>query len=180
MRALAVVVVLAVGLAAAEAPLRPGDPLPMFKGTDLAGQSVTLPDAAKGKVAVYLFGFSYGSRAPVEAWSEHVRGRWGAEAQVTWFQVPMIGGFGRIAKPFITGGMKKETPPQYHGNAVVVFGGVGSWKTRLSVKDEALAYLVLVDRAGVVRWLHAGAFAAALAGELDAQVQAALASAAQP
>ena len=178
--ALAVALALAVGAGAAQAPLVPGDPLPMFKGTDLAGHGVTLPDAAKGKVAVYLFGFSYGSRAPVEAWSEHVRGRWGAEAQVTWFQVPMIGGFGRLAKPFITGGMKKETPPQYHGNAVVVFGGVGAWKTRLSVKDDALAYIVLVDRAGVVRWLHAGAFAAARAEELDAQVQLRLAGTAQP
>ena len=178
--ALAMALALAAGVGAAQAPLVPGDPLPMFKGTDLAGHSVTLPDAAKGKVAVYLFGFSYGLRTPVEAWSEHVRGRWGAEAQVTWFQVPMIGGFGRLAKPFITGGMKKETPPQYHGNAVVVFGGVGAWKTRLSVKDDALAYIVLVDRAGVVRWLHAGAFAAARAEELDAQVQLRLAGTAQP
>jgi len=168
------------GLAAAETPLVPGAPLPAFRGTDLAGREVTLPDAARGKVTVYMFGFSYGSRTPVEVWSEHVREVWGTDPQVAWFQVPMIGGFGRIAKPFITGGMKKETPPQYHGNAVVVFGGVGSWKARLSVKDDSLAYVVVVDRGGIVRWVHAGVFDSARAQELDAQIRLQLAAAAQP
>ena len=155
---------------AAEPPLVPGSPLPALKGTDLAGRQVVLPDAARDRVAVILFGFSYASRTPVEAWAAHVRDQWGADGRLAWYQVPMIGGFGRLAKPFITGGMRRETPAQYHGNAVVVFGGVGGWKERLTVKDDRTAHIVVLDREGIVRWRHAGDPDEVLAAELDAQL----------
>lgn len=48
---------------------------------------------------------------------------------------------------------------------------------RLAVKNDSLAYLVLVDRSGVVRWLHAGAFDGARAAELDDEIRQLLASA---
>jgi hypothetical protein len=157
--------------AAVSQPADVGTVLPPLSGDDLNGTKVVLPDAARGRVALIAFGFTYESRVPVEAWASHVRTTWGAEAQFTWYQVPMIGGFGRLAKPFITGGMRKETAPGDRGHAVIVFGGVGPWKTRLGVRDEKAAYLVLIDRAGVVRWRHAGPFAAAPAAELDAQIR---------
>ena len=172
--------ILGVTLAAAEPRLVPGAPLPPVKGNDLAGRAVTLPDAAKGRVALVAFGFSYASRTPVEAWSAHARQAWDADPRFTWYELPMIGGFGRLAKPFITGGMKKGTPAQYHGNAVTVFGGVSPWKERLGVRDDALAYLVLLDPAGVVRWIHAGAFDAGKATELDAQIRGLLDAAPGP
>jgi hypothetical protein len=154
-----------------------GTILPAFSGDDLAGTKVTLPGAAQGRVALIAFGFSYDSRAPVEAWTKHARTTWGAEPRFTWYQVPMIGGFGRLAKPFITGGMRKETEPRYHANAVTVFGGIGPWKARLGVGDDKLAYLVLLDRDGIVRWRFSGLFNPAAAAELDAQVRTLLAPA---
>ena len=160
-----------VALAVGAQPTMVGTALPAFTGEDLAGAQVTLPGAARGRVALIAFGFSYDSRAPVEAWTAHARTTWGAEAQFTWYQVPMIGGFGRLAKPFITGGMRKETEPRYRANAVTVFGGTGPWKARLGVGDEKLAYLVLLDREGVVRWRYSGLFNPATAAELDAQVR---------
>lgn len=160
---------------AAETVLAPGAALPPLVGEDLAGREVTLPDASRGKAALIAFGFSYNSRKPVEAWTAHARATWGTDPRFTRYQVPMIGGFGRLAKPFITGGMRKETPPQFHGNAVTVFGGVGPWKARLGVKDDGLAYLVLLDRAGTIRWLHTGPFDPAKAAEFDDHVRALLA-----
>lgn len=118
--------------------------------------SRSLPLAAAGRVALISFGFSYSARTPVEAWSDHVRQVWGNQPRVTWYQVPMIGGLGRLAKPFITGGMKRATAPAEYGHSVAVFGGVGAWKQRLAVTDDKVAYLVLVDEAGVVRWLIPG------------------------
>lgn len=169
---LAVVLVLAT--TADAQPLGVGTALPAFSGDDLAGTKVALPAAARGRVALIAFGFSYDSRVPVEAWTGHARTTWGAEPQFTWYQVPMIGGFGRLAKPFITGGMRKDTDPRYRPNAVIVFGGTGPWKSRLGVGDDRLAYLVLIDREGVVRWRYGGLFNQAMAAELDAQVRALL------
>jgi hypothetical protein len=129
---------------------------------------------AMGRVAILMFGFSYGSRTAVEAWGHHVQTTWGGDARVAWYQLPMVGGLGRLAKPFITGGMRKETPAQYHGNSVVVFGGTGAWKARLGVKDDRAAYVVILDRDGVVRWIAAGAIDDRRLAELDAQVRALL------
>lgn len=160
--------------AGAQAPLV-GTALPAFTGDDLAGRKVTLPDAARGRVTLIAFGFTYDSREPVEAWTAHARSVWGGESQFTWYQVPMIGGLARLAKPFITGGMRKQTEPRYRPNAVVVFGGTGPWKARLGVGDERWAYLVLLDRDGIIRWRHAGSYDPAAAADLDAQVRTLLA-----
>ena len=61
----------------ATANLQVGAALPPFSGEDLTGAKVTLPDAARGQVTFIAFGFSYESRKPVEAWSAHVRDRFG-------------------------------------------------------------------------------------------------------
>ena len=148
-----------------------GTALPPFTGEDLAGRKLTLPDASRGRVTLIAFGFSYGSREPVEAWTAHARTAWGGEPQFSWYQVPMIGGFARLARPFITGGMRKQTEPGYRPNAVVVFGGTGPWKARLGVGEDRLAYLVLIDREGIVRWRHAGPYDPTAAADMDAQVR---------
>ena len=69
----ATALVLAVAVDGAETLLLPGEPLPPFSGDTLAGNAITLPAAARGKVALVAFGFSYDSRGPVEAWTEHTR-----------------------------------------------------------------------------------------------------------
>ena len=158
----------------AEPPLAVGTRLPRLTGSDLAGQEVRLPEMATGRVAVLMFGFSYGSRTAVEAWGHHVQATWGNDARVAWYQLPMVGGLGRLAKPFITGGMRKETPAQYHGNSVVVFGGTGAWKARLAVTDDRAAYIVILDRDGVVRWILPGSRDDSRLADLDAQVRALL------
>ena len=68
--AAALFLAVAVAVEAADPPLTPGQVLPAFSGDNLAGQAVTLPGAARGKVALIAFGFSYDSRTPVEAWTE--------------------------------------------------------------------------------------------------------------
>ena len=166
------------GQQAKQAGLPVGTVLPQVTGEDLTGAKITLPDAAKGRVTLIAFGFSYDSRTPVEAWSEQVRKTFGSTPDFSWYQVPMVGGFGRLAKPFIMGGMRKQTPTPR--NTVVVFGGVGPWKERFAVKNDALAYLVLLDRSGVVKWVHAGLFDATTASTLDQQVQALLSPTATP
>jgi hypothetical protein len=41
---------------------------------------------------------------------------------------------------------------------ITVYGGAAEWKDRLGVHDADLAYLLLLDREGKVRWQHAGLF----------------------
>lgn len=148
-----------------------GDVLPPLKGDFLTGRDAVLPDAAQGRVALLALGFSYDSRFPVEAWMKRFREVYGAREGVTFFEVPMLGGGARLGRWFIDSGMRKGTPKNLHGNVITVYGGTGPWKERLAVRDEKLAYLVLLDPSGHVRWMHAGAFDEAAFSELTAQIE---------
>jgi len=157
--------------------LKVGDVLPPLKGDFLTGRDAQLPDAAKGKVALAMLGFTYDSRHAVEAWGEWFRQAFGPREDVTFFEVPMIGGFGKLGRWFIDSGMRKGTPKALHENVITVYSGVGDWKRRVGFHDAAEhdAYLILLDRDGVIRWLVHSPFDAARAAELR-EAAAALAS----
>jgi len=158
------------------APLRVGDRLPRLEGEFLTGRPGVLPDAAAGRVALVALGFSYASRVPVEAWAGWFKEAYAGRQGVTLFEVPMIGGAGRMAKFFIDRGMRKGTPKELHENVITVYGGTGPWKQRLAVVDDRVAHLVLLDAAGTVRWMHAGPFDAARAAEAGQAIDALLAA----
>ena len=154
----------------AQESLRVGDRFPVLKGQFLSGRDAELPRASSSKVALVAMGFTYKSRFPVEAWADWYQMTIGSKTDVTFFEVPMIGGLGTLGRWFIDRGMRKGTPVELHDNVITVYGGTGDWKQRLaySPAHEDDAYLVVLDREGVVRWLHHGGFDTSWSGELNA------------
>jgi len=142
------------------APLAVGDPFPRLEAEFLTGRKAVLPDAAAGKFALVMMGFTYDSRFDVEKWAEHVRADYKGNDTVTFFEVPVIGGMGRMAKWFIDSGMRKGTPKELHENVITVYGGVDRWKKAMafSKAQEHSAYLALLAPDGRVKWLHRGGF----------------------
>ena len=134
------------------------DRLPVLKGDYLTGKPAVLPDAAAGKVALLALGFTYDSRFPVEAWIARFRKDFGQNPEVTFFEVPMIGGMARMGKWFIDSGMRKGTPEADREHAITVYGGVDPWKKLVGYNAPNAAYLIVLDKAGIVRWQHSGAF----------------------
>jgi len=144
--------------------------LPGLKGEFLTGRPAQLPDAAAGRVALLALGFTYDSRFPVEAWIGRFRKDYRDNPQVTFYEIPMIGGMARLGKWFIDSGMRKGTPVKDQENVITVYGDTGSWKQRMGYQSPDAAYLVLLDKAGAVRWLHSGAFDEDVYKDLSAQV----------
>ena len=103
-------------------------------------------------------GFTYNSRFPVEAWIGRFRKDFGSNPQVTFYEIPMIGGMARMGKWFIDSGMRKGTPKSDQENVITVYGDTDSWKQRMGYESPDAAYLVLLDKHGVVRWRSSGAF----------------------
>jgi hypothetical protein len=135
-----------------------GDTLPPLKGEFLTGRAAQLPDAASGRVALLAMGFTYNSRFPVEAWIARFRKEFGGNPQVTFYEIPMIGGMARLGKWFIDSGMRKGTPRSDQENVITVYSGAESWKQRVGCTSPDSAYLVLLDKHGTVRWRHSGTF----------------------
>ena len=150
------------------APLRIGDALPRLEGTFLSGRTAVLPTASNGKVTFIMMGFTYASRVPVETWGEWFRKTSATRSDVTFFEVPMIGGLAKLGRWFIDSGMRKGTPAALHEHVITVYSKASDWKKRLGVSpaNEDDAFLILIDEAGVVRWQYHGKFDQAPAEEL--------------
>ena len=151
-----------------------GQTLPPLRGEFLTGRQAQLPDAAAGHIALLALGFTYNSRFPVEAWVGRFRKDFGSNPQVTFYEIPMIGGMARLGKWFIDSGMRKGTPRSDQENVSTVYGGTDSWKQRMGYQSPDAAYLVLLDKRGVVRWRHDGAFDERAFQDLHAQASALL------
>lgn len=140
--------------------LRVGDALPVVHGSFLTGRDVALPAASAGKTALLLLGFTYESRHAVEPWGEWWRKVTNGRADVTFFEMPMIGGMAKLGRWFIDRGMRKGTPEALHENVITVYADAGDWKKRLGVAsaNDDDAFLILIDGNGMVRWLDHGPF----------------------
>ena len=71
-----------------------------------------------------------------------------------------------------TGNLQDPIPAPLRDRVITVTSKIGDWKSRVghTAAAENDAYLILVDRAGVVRWQAHGAFGDALAAALAHEV----------
>lgn len=141
----------------APTPLRVGEPMPELHGRYLSGRAASMPEHAKGRVAMFALGFSYKSRLQVEAWVERFREHYGSTEGFTFFEVPLYTGMARIMRGTIDGGMRRGTPAALHENVFTVTDSVDVWRRRTGPADNDDARIVLTDREGRVRFTHAGA-----------------------
>ncbi len=158
-------------VSSAASELTAGENMPELRGEYLSGRKAILPKDASGRVALLLFGFTYQSRFAVEAWTKRFRGDFEKNPQVTFYEIPMIGGMARLGKWFIDSGMRRGTPKADHENVITVYGGTEPWKQRLGVEAEDSAYLVVLDQNGKVAWRHAGPFEETFYQALAVQVR---------
>ena len=135
-----------------------GESLPELRGEFLTAQPAVLPQAAQGRVALLLMGFTYRSRFAVEAWAERFRMEFPSDPRLTFFEMPMIGGAARLAKWFIDSGMRRGTPKVDYEHVITVYADTKAWKQRVRYTDPDAAYLILLDRESKVAWLYQGAF----------------------
>jgi hypothetical protein len=156
------------------AALTVGTPMPKVEGENLSGHKAVLPDLAKGKVTLVAMGFSYESRRSVEVWTKRFRHEFASQPDTAFFEVPMISGLARLAKLFIDSGMRRGTPKEDRDKVITVYGSASEWKDRLGVEDTDLAYLLLLDRDGRVRWRHAGVYEENVWPELKEATESAL------
>lgn len=135
-----------------------GEPLPALQGEFLSGRTAALPQAAAGRVALLLLGFTYESRFAVEAWAGRFRQDFGGDSRVTFYEIPMIGGMARLGKWFIDSGMRRGTPQDDYEHVITVYGGTEAWKRRVGFGDPNAAYLILIGRDGKVAGQVSGGF----------------------
>ena len=132
--------------------------MPPVEGESLSGGVVQLPEAARGKMALLVFGFSQDSAKPSRQFAESFEQEIGAAGVA--FQLPVIEAAPRFVRGIIRSGMRKETPKEAQGRMIPLVKDEAVWRARLGIgKDkEAGVAVVLLDRQGKVRFRANGAF----------------------
>lgn len=147
---------------------------PDFRAKDLDGTEVTAR-SHRGQAIVYLIGFSYDSRAEVEAWGKvlpELIQRAKAREPLRIIQMPVLTGPGVWARPFIESGLAKNTPKADRAN-VMTSTDRDALVKGLDLKDpDRAAVIALVDAAGEIRLILRGGVTDAKERELAKAMEA--------
>jgi hypothetical protein len=151
-----------------------GQDLPKIEGDSLAGQHIILPDAARGKVAVLILGFSKASKAPTSAWGEKIEAEFTGNSDFVLYQLPVLEDVPGFVRGLVISSMKKGVPENRLGHFVPVLHGEPALKKFVNYKEPDDAYLVLLDRNGKVVYQLHGTLSEANYGEFHQHLEALL------
>lgn len=138
--------------------------MPTISGESLAGGKVVLPEAAKGKVAVLIFGFTKASKEPTKAWATRLNSELGNQPDFVLWQLPVLEDVPRLIRGMVISGMKKTVPGNLRDHFVPIVEREAELKKLVNYKDANDAYLILLDRSSqIVQQLHSASPEAAYA-----------------
>lgn len=129
-----------------------GVQFPGITAQSLAGNTVTLPDDAMGKVTLIAIAFERNAQAMIDSWINKVESEF--EDEKIWiFEIPMIDSpIWRPMRAIIDSGMRGGIPRHKHGHVITYYGDSTTFRTMLGMEDRSLAYLFLLDDKGIIRW----------------------------
>ena len=147
---------------------------PRLREENLNAEQVVLPDAASGKVAVLVMGFSKASKTPTEAWAKRIGNDFGKTSGFTLYQMPVLEVVPKMIRGMVVSGIKKGVPESERANFVPVLHSEDGLKKLVGFKGEDDAYIVVLDRGGEIVYQTRGTSVDPGYAELKAQVQALL------
>lgn len=122
--------------------------MPTIEAESLAGSKVILPDAAAGKVAVFVFGFTKASKVPTSAWAKKLQADFGTRPDFQLYQLPVLEDVPRLVRRMVISGIKKGVPENQRDHFVPILQGEAELKKFVHYGEPDDAYLVVLSRDG--------------------------------
>jgi hypothetical protein len=142
--------------------------IPTTHGTALDGHAVELPrDLAKA--TVLILGFSRNSADATTVWEKAVR----TSLSAGYFDMPMLASAPAFIRPVIVRSLRKQVPNLIWANFLPLTSDEPQWKQAAGFSSASpdAAYVLLVDRAGAVRWQTHGPLTTDKLTQLGAEVR---------
>jgi hypothetical protein len=169
-RTLVLCAALPAGLEWAEAPAFESDP-PKIHGETVNGRPIELPEAAAGKIALLLLGFSKQGGEQTGVWEDHVSKDFADDPRFTVYTIAVLEGVPALFRGMVKSGIRSGTPAPKRDRMVTTVSGEAALKKFAGVSDSKIPYLVLLDASGHVRWRGHGPFEQGQYGALKAVVK---------
>jgi len=131
--------------------------IPEVHGTSLSNEAVNLPEGLKGKVGVFLVGFSRNSRDADSAWGRRLAADYRESPTVVYYQMPVLAAVPRVIRGLIVKSIKSSLPASEQARFVVIVENESAWKTVTHYEQPDDPYLLVVDSRGDVIWQTQGA-----------------------
>jgi hypothetical protein len=141
---------------------------PVIQARNLNGRAFTLPAEFGGTYNVAVIAFQRWHQELVDSWFPYLEPLVAAHPDLRAYELPMIGGLYRLARPFIDGGMAAAIPdPAVRDRTLTVYTDVRRVMAALQIPSTATITLLLVDRSGRIFWRDAGAYNAGRAAGME-------------
>jgi len=157
MRTLACFVVLAAGVLNAQRSI------PNIEGETLSGKKVSLPRELGSESALLIIGFTHSSQTQTKAWSLRVHSRF-----PTW-SIAVLEDVPRLVRGMVSHSIKSSIPKEQYDRFLLVYHGEKELKQAAGFEQPDDAYLLVIDRVGVVRWSFHGPVTDAAVEEVAGQ-----------
>ena len=180
MKRFSISVALAIGLLASAvpvsfaqsvtAPLRVGAVFPEYSGRTVTDRPFSLRGSSTDKPMVLVFSFSRTAGKDARLWNEHLAKDF--PTTISAYGVIQLESAPKIFRRLAISGIKSSMPVSVQDRTIVLYRDQQLWKQRLAVKDEGRAYVVVLDRSGIIRWMNSGAFSEVTYGRLKSALPA--------
>jgi hypothetical protein len=145
------------------------DTFPTLETENLLNQKVVLPDAARGKPAVLVIGFTHASQTQTKSWTDSL----GMEFPA--YSIAVLEDAPRLVRPMAIAGMKSGVAQDQRARHLVLTHQEKELKSSagFAAKGEAHpddAWILLLDRDGAISWRFHGPFTQAAHDELKARL----------
>jgi len=147
-----------------------GKKFPEVTAESLAKTPESLPDSARGKVALITVAFLRESQPQLDSWLEPFTEKYGNREGFTFYEVPMISSGYTFMRSVIDGGMRAGIPKEKHKNVITMYGNVEKYMNELGL-DSRNGYAFLVDHEGIIRWQGQGFATAETLNDLYAEAE---------
>ncbi len=145
--------------------------MPTIEGESFSGRRVVLPDAARGKVAVLVFGFTKASKEPTSAWADKIQVEFGTRGGFEMYQLPVLEEVPRFIRGMVISSMKKGVRENVSDHFVPILQHESELKRFVSYQQKDDAYLVVLDPSGhVIDQMH-GSFSDAAYSQIRSEIQ---------
>jgi hypothetical protein len=149
-------------------------PMPKVEGESLAGHHIVLPNAASGKVAVLIFGFTKASKVPTAAWAKKISADFASQPFFTLYQLPVLEDVPRLVRGMVISSIRKGVPDEIRDHFVPILNGEAELKKLVSYKQQDDAYLIVLNRDGKIAAQTHGPVSDAAYAPLKTQIESLL------
>jgi hypothetical protein len=146
-------------------------PMPRIEGESFADQRIVLPDAARGKVAVLVFGFTKASKEPTSAWAGKIHSEFGTRGGFELYQLPVLESVPRLVRGMVISSIKKDVPENMRAHFVPILQNEAELKKLVNYKEADDAYLVVLDPDGQVALQRHGSLSEAAYAQFRTDLQ---------